>query len=75
MDKSSYYSPLFLAKRTQIINDTEIFDDLKVEEEEFSDLLYLETDETEQFMSKNNIKQFKASKSRVFRFMIDMDYH
>lgn len=75
MDRSSYYSPLFLAKRTQIINDTEISDDLKVEEEVFSDLLYLETDEPEQLVSKHNIKQFKARKCCVFRFMIDMDYH
>lgn len=65
-----YYSPPFLAQRAQIINDTQVSEDAKVKKVEFNDLLNLAADEPEELMNKYNIRQFKASKSWVFRFMI-----
>lgn len=55
MAKNLYYSPLFLAQRAQIINDTQVSKDRKDKKEEFSDLLCLSCDEPEELMNKSDI--------------------
>lgn len=66
-----YYSPICLAKKALdlcIYKNEEYQCNSKLPE--FNDLLQLATDEPQQLMNKYNIRQFKASKCWVFRYMI-----
>lgn len=64
--KDLYYSPIFLATKAREIEDSQN----KKNKTTFNELLNMATDEPEQLMNKYDIRQFVASKSWVFHYMV-----